>query len=262
VDTGIGFSEIIVIVFLILLFFGTKELPQLLRKLAKFSATIQQYVNIAKSEVHSIISLSEEAPEKLSQAEIKNRAYSLYTSRLSDIDSNEYGRMSERLISNITSNQSYSDASSILLYLDKTWKRSIDILINDMRCKGKKVIIALNATYQNGVEYLDVSSMGDNCWETNDIIRTFSDVYPVTKKDIDLVLCSAVAFDRAGTRLYRERGVLEHTLHDLRDSVPILGFGFDCQISNDHLPKDTRDVQMTEVITETELITINNNRIN
>lgn len=261
-DTGIGFSEIIVVVLLILLFFGTKELPQLLRKLAKISATIQQYVNTAKSEVHSIISLSEEVPEKISLVQIKNQAYSLYTSRLSDIDSNEYGRMSERLISNITSNQSYSDASSILLCLDKTWKRIIDLLIKDMCCKGKKIIIVLNATHQNGVEYLDVSSMGDNCWETIDIIRTSSDIYQVTKKDIDLVLCSAVAFDRAGTRLHRERGVLEHALHDLKDSIPIFGFGFNCLISNDLLPKDPRDVQMTDIITETGLITINNRRNN
>ena len=53
-NMGIGFSEIIVIVLLILLFFGSKELPRFLREGARLLAKVRSYGDRVRDELNEV----------------------------------------------------------------------------------------------------------------------------------------------------------------------------------------------------------------
>ena len=53
-NTGFGFSEILLIATLIVIFFGSKELPSLLREIAKFTAKVRRYSDRIKRELDDV----------------------------------------------------------------------------------------------------------------------------------------------------------------------------------------------------------------
>jgi 5-formyltetrahydrofolate cyclo-ligase len=72
----------------------------------------------------------------------------------------------------------------------------------------------------------------------------------VSPRQIGAVVCPGVAFDAALTRLGRGGGHYDRFLAKLPKNTLIIGAAFDCQISEAPLPRDTRDVPMGAVVTE------------
>lgn len=72
----------------------------------------------------------------------------------------------------------------------------------------------------------------------------------VSPKQLDAVVCPGTAFDTARTRLGRGGGYYDRFLKGLTGKTLIIGCAFDCQISEDPLPRESHDIPMDAVITE------------
>jgi sec-independent protein translocase protein TatA len=68
---GLGFGEIILIVFFILIFFGSKEIPDLARTIAKIINQVKHASNELKQEISTSIN-TEDIKQKIGLDDIKN----------------------------------------------------------------------------------------------------------------------------------------------------------------------------------------------
>lgn len=68
---GLGFGEIILIVFFILIFFGSKEIPDLARTIAKIIKQVKHASNELKHEITSTIDV-EDVKQKIGLNDIQN----------------------------------------------------------------------------------------------------------------------------------------------------------------------------------------------
>ena len=53
-NTGFGFSEMLLVLVLVVVFFGSKELPAFLREIAKFTAKVRRYSDRIKRELDEV----------------------------------------------------------------------------------------------------------------------------------------------------------------------------------------------------------------
>jgi len=251
-DTGIGFSEIVVIAILCMVFFGSKEIPQLLRVVTKSVTKIRVYSDKAKNEINSIIrtidSPQQNAPVFTRKAE-KNE---LFSSKIKKLTDEQRGDCVQKITHHLKKHPLYAGATSILIYINKEDEVSTRKLIEEMLLSGKRVAVPYKAThagYADTIEIVDcqkdIIQGTDNNWEPDP-----QRLRPFFKSDLHLAVCSGVAFDKQGMRLYKNRSAIDYALWELKGIIPIIGLAFDCQISSELLPSDFRDIRMTEIITE------------
>ena len=69
-----------------------------------------------------------------------------------------------------------------------------------------------------------------------------------------VVLVPLVAFDRTGTRLGMGGGYYDRYLDQLPREIPKIGVAFDCQRSEQALPKEEWDVTLSKVVTESGVL--------
>jgi 5-formyltetrahydrofolate cyclo-ligase len=68
---------------------------------------------------------------------------------------------------------------------------------------------------------------------------------------LSAIVCPGIAFDTARTRLGRGAGYYDRFLQGLTGKTLIVGCAFDCQISQEPLPRENHDIPMDAVIAET-----------
>ncbi len=81
---------------------------------------------------------------------------------------------------------------------------------------------------------------------------------PVEKRQVDLILVPAVAFDRKGGRVGYGGGYYDRFLLDIDKAVPKIGLVFACQIIG-AVPTDGYDLPVDKIITEEETIVVGGN---
>lgn len=74
----------------------------------------------------------------------------------------------------------------------------------------------------------------------------------ISPASLNLVVVSAVAFDRAGNRLGLGAGYYDRFLPEAGNSV-LIGLAWECQLT-DTLPNEPHDVRMQYLLTENSLI--------
>ncbi|MCL2689386.1 MAG: 5-formyltetrahydrofolate cyclo-ligase [Chitinispirillia bacterium] len=80
---------------------------------------------------------------------------------------------------------------------------------------------------------------------------------------INVCICPGVAFHKFGTRLGRGGGFYDSFLHllKIKSKAVIIGCCFECQISEDVLPKEHHDIDMDFVVSESGRISLESTHI-
>jgi len=146
----------------------------------------------------------------------------------------------------------YRQAQVIMVFVGTGWEVPTHEFIKEALNDGKRVVLPYCSN--------DGSSLG-----VGEIIDFFRDVVPgkynipepvvrvrdtLPVKDIDLVLCPGVAFDRYGGRLGRGKGYYDRFFARLPHEIPIWGIAFSCQIHGEYLPVRQHDMPINGVVTE------------
>jgi 5-formyltetrahydrofolate cyclo-ligase len=262
-NTGLGFSEIILIGALVLVFFGSKELPQFLREAAKLLAKVRRYSERLKSELNEITRSVEEPLKNITAdksmgtaAERKNQLRKHYISVRKDIDESLHAEHSLAIHKNLISTREFSEAPSVMIYVSTGREVATTGLIKEMLSSGKRVVVpyCMGSSADLGVaEIMDFERdliPGElGILEPHHSLRKL-----FFKSDIKLIVCPGVAFDVYGGRLGRGKAYYDNFLRELKGKIPVFGLAFNCQISKEPLPFDYHDIAMDQVITESGLL--------
>ncbi len=269
-DLGGRFGEFIIIFFLILVFFGSKEIPKYVREAAKFIAKVRSYTNTIRREMDTMAtSVTSTVTEALPGAvpgqapvihsrelEPKRLMREKYGAARKALTPEERKEKSEAIGRFLLDSTEVAAAGAILIYVNMGAEVETREVIRDLLRKGKRIVVPYckHGTNMMGIgEILDVDRdivIGEfKCPEPRPDVRD-----QFYRSDLKLIVCPGVAFDRFGTRLGRGKGYFDNFLRELKGQVPIIGLAFDCQIQAEPLPFSYTDVMVDQVISESGLI--------
>jgi 5-formyltetrahydrofolate cyclo-ligase len=254
-DMGIGFSEIILIVLLILVFFGSKELPQFLREGARFVAKVRKYGDKVRQELNEITADVGATPRfpvddtvVTKKKEIRSRNLRLRAG----LSPWERSAKSAAICRYLMDSPLFRNAGAIMAYLDMGNEVETRAAVHEMVRMGKRVVIPYSKPESRTLglgEITDIDKdiiIGEgNAPEPRSELRD-----RFYRSDLQLIICPGVGFDVYGGRLGRGGAFYDNFLRELKNRVPIVGLAFDCQVLNEHLPFSYSDVAMDQIITE------------
>jgi 5-formyltetrahydrofolate cyclo-ligase len=255
---GLDFSEILVVMTLILIFFGSKEIPSILRKAGRLIGQVRLYTDKVRREINEISNLQEPMPSHDQEVQKKKEAVrELYIGRRKKLSDEERAAKSAAIWEYLKKEPVFTKAKAVLVYVEAGAEVAMRPAIREMFAAGKRVVLP----YSNEDSTMGVGEIFNL---ESDITLTGMGVYePVREKwnnffktDIQFVICPGVAFDIQGGRLGRGRGCYDRFCKELKGRAPIFGLAFDCQIMgpNEKLPFAYHDVIMDQVITENGII--------
>jgi 5-formyltetrahydrofolate cyclo-ligase len=257
-NMGLGMSEMLLIGVLVLLLFGSKELPRIFREMARLFAKLKMYSDKIKREIDEAVKLDEpKQPPYENEIQKKKKALRASCIEARDGLSPEQQRDKSMTIwRQCCETKYFREAKSVMIYVSIGSEVSTRGCIHEMLGSNKRVIIPYCRNGSSDLGIAEIKNM-----EADVAIGSFGIPEPVEqirnnffKSDLQLVICPAVAFDIYGARLGRGKGCYDIFLKELRGKVPLIGFAFDCQIQQQNLPFDYHDIPMDQVITESGLL--------
>lgn len=257
-NTGLGFSEMLLIVILVLVFFGSKELPVFIRKAAQVMAGLRRYTEKIRSELDSITNISDQNTDKpiIIADDKKKLLRSNYLSVRKSILPEEHRQKSEAVFQHLQSTAEYCNARAVMIYVSNGSEVATRKMITDILASGKRVVVPYCIRERNELGLAEIKD------PENDLICGEYGIYEPKvelrdkffRSDLHLVICPGVAFDSFGSRLGMGKAYYDRFLRELKGKIPIVGLAFDCQISKEPLPFDYHDVNMDQIITESGVV--------
>lgn len=251
-NTGLGFSEIALIAVLVLLFFGSKEIPQFVRTVAKCMARIRFYTDKVKREFDSVTQITSIPQGKNVVPDRKTQLRKEYIAKRKELSGYSRSEKSNQITSLLCDTDYLKNASVVMLYASMGSEVKTDGLIKNLLASGKRVVLPYNKdnSGEMGVAEIfnpdtDVAVMSAGFPEVIESLRK-----PFFKSDLGCVICPGVAFDRYGARLGRGKSCYDRFLKELKGFVPIIGIGYSCQIYDDSIPFEYHDIPMDQIFTE------------
>lgn len=256
--SGLGFSEILLVGLIVILFFGSEDLPKLLRQVGEFWGKLKKFTNAAKAEIDSVV---KEATPDLSgviddtildeKKEVREEVQRLVKS----LDADKKEKESADITSQILSSEEWKSASSVLLFVSQEDDPDMKKLIKIALEEKKRVVLPYRKESTQTLGIAEITNLDE------DLITGESGVLEPKKElhdnfflsDIRLILCPGVAFSRDRYRLGCETGYYDSFLGSLTGKIPVWGVCFHCQIK-ENLPFDYNNILMDSVITPNEII--------
>ena len=252
-NTGLSLSEMLVILTLALVFFGSKELPAFIREIARFLAKARRYSEKLRKEIDGVSSSLEPSVNSITPVRDKKKQLrEHYLTIRKNMEQSVHSQKSDIIYRNLTSLQQFKDAGAVMIYVDFKGEVATRKAIADMLSCGKRVVVPY---CKAGSRDLGLAEIKD---PENDLVPgefNILEPHPSLRKqffksDLQLVICPGVAFDVYGGRLGRGKAYYDNFLREIKGKIPIYSFAFDFQISKEPLPFDYHDISMDQIITE------------
>lgn len=252
---GVGFTELLVIFMMILLFFGSKEIPQLMREAGKLVKKARTYTDAVKREIDQITRDSDPEASPTYGQEITNKKNVFRERHIAArkaLGPEERERKSLEIVSFLMADETVKKAGAVMVYVDIGSEVQTRELISRLAAAGKRIVLPF---VRKESRTLGIASITDLAKDTAagelgipEPVDAIRDNF--FKSDLQLILCPGVGFDIHGARLGRGKAYYDNFLRELKGKIPIWGVGFDCQISQDRFPFDYHDITMNQVVTE------------
>lgn len=257
-NTGLGITEMALIVILILVFFGSKELPRLLREIGRFTAKVRRYSDRIKRELDSVAHSVDEPSVKPFEKERarKKELRALFDGARKQLTEEQRQEKSALIMQHLKASDQFAQATMIMLYVDMGAEVITRPFITELLTAGKRVVLPYCTPGTREMSIAEIYSV-----ETDLVLSKYGVPEPKKelrkrcfKSDIDVIVCPGVAFDLRGGRLGWGMAYYDTFLQELRGKVPCVGVAFSCQITQEQLPFEYHDVSMDAVITETGVV--------
>jgi 5-formyltetrahydrofolate cyclo-ligase len=253
-DMGVGFSEILLILVLILIFFGPKELPRFIREGARLIGKLRGYTDRVKRELNDITTSITPAPVSSENVtdEKKKELRRKYSAARKALTPEERAEKSKAIIDFLKNNSAFKKANAVLVYVEMGSEVATRPLVEEMLNSGKRVVVPYLKVDQRTLGICAIADISSDiiigAMKTPEPRLEIRDNF--YRSDLQLIVCPGVAFDKFGGRLGRGKAYYDNFLRELKGKVPIFGIGFECQFMDDQLPFSYSDIAMDQIITE------------
>jgi 5-formyltetrahydrofolate cyclo-ligase len=261
-NTGLSFPELSVIFILLLLFFGSKELPRLIREGTRFWHKIRRYSEKVRRELDEIShsldtpldSGSENSDDRFSNDIFRKKrdVRQRYIAARKALTSEQRTEKSRAIWEHLKGDERYKTARSVMVYINTGAEVETKDAIEQMLENGKRVIVPYCCTGSRTMGIAEIKGI-----ENDTTIGTHGILEPIDtlrdnffKSDLQLIVCPGVAFDKYGGRLGIGGAYYDTFLHELKGRIPIIGIAFDCQIIDDAVPFDYHDISVEQIFSE------------
>jgi 5-formyltetrahydrofolate cyclo-ligase len=253
VISGLGFFEILIVLLIVLMFFGSKELPRFIRETGRFLAKVRRYSDKVRRELNDatrITDFDESDYDEVGEKKKKLRTICLDKRKeLTDKQRKEY---SARIVEQFLDTEEFSSATAVMMYAATKTEVQTRECVETILTQGKRVIMPYcfpNSTEMGIAEIKDYSKdLTSGQYNILEPLNELRDNF--LKSDIRLVVCPGVGFDKNGARLGRGKGCYDYFLKELKSKITLVGFAFQCQILEEPLPFDYHDIPVDLLITE------------
>jgi 5-formyltetrahydrofolate cyclo-ligase len=262
-DMGVGFSEILLIVVLVLVFFGSKELPKFLRDAARLIGKVRRYGDKVRQELNEITAGVEGTSPAPVDIVVRNQKKALREKHLAARRALSPAQRSEKSVTickHLMNSEQYKNAGAIMIYVNMGSEVETRDAVQEMLRAGKRVIVPYCKSEPRNLGIGEIVDLDKDI-----IIGEGKSPEPRTelrdrflRSDLQLIICPGVGFDRYGARLGRGFAYYDNFLRELRGKVPMVGLAFDCQVQEERLPFSYSDVPMDMLITESGITMLGN----
>ena len=256
-DMGIGFSEIILIGVLILVFFGPKELPRYIREAARFMAKVRQYSDKVRRELDTITEtvapvVTAAPPAAPSAQSTKQELRQRFLAARKNLTPEVRAIKSAAIRGHLMDHEHFRKAGAVMIYVNMGAEVETRETITRMLQMGKRVVVPYCKPTTSNLGLGEITDLGrDITIGTGNTPEPRPELHDrFYRSDLQLIICPCVGFDSQGNRLGRGKGYYDNFLRELKGSVPIIGLAFDCQRHDIRLPFSYSDVAMDQIITE------------
>lgn len=255
---GLGFSEVLIVLAIILLFFGSKELPYFIREMAKLMGKARRYSEKIRKEMNDVTRSLDIPTDSYSDSvkQKKSEMRSTFIAARKSLTDKEREEKSKTVCRHLVESIEFGKARSIMVYMHTCGEVMTTGIIDEIFNSGKRLILPYCRNKASELGIAEVKDIDDDLQEgefgIKEPIRPLRDNF--FKSDLQLVICPGVAFNGYGERLGRGKGYYDSFLKDVKGRVPIFGLAYKCQITEEKLPFDYHDISVDQVITEEGLL--------
>jgi 5-formyltetrahydrofolate cyclo-ligase len=250
---GLGFFEILVIGILVLMFFGSKELPRFLREAGRLTGQLRRYSEKIRRELNMAGAQIDKVKNQFSEvADTKKKLRAECLNARKALSHEERERKSAEICRRLLECDEVKKAKSIMIYLSTEDEVSTQECIPQLLAAGKRVIVPyvkengndLGITAINGAD----SDLEKGRFGILEPVKGLRDNF--FKSDLQLVIVPGVGFDRRGNRIGRGKAYYDNFLKELHGKISVIGIAFECQILKEKLPFEYHDIPVDKVLTE------------
>lgn len=257
--SGLGFTEILIIGLIIIMFFGSEDLPKLLRMVGEYWGKIRRFTNAARAEIDAAVKdvtpdlkgvINESVSDKKREIRINVK------NAIKLMSESEKYEESKKIVSKITELEEWQKAQSVLLFISLEDEPNTSDLIHEALVRNKRVIVPYCKDNNGTMAISEIKDMNKdlipgkfNILEPREELR---DNFFIS--DIRLVICPGVAFGNDCSRLGRGKAYYDRFLKKLDSKIPMIGIGFAKQLYDSSMPFDYHDIFMDKVITSEKVV--------
>jgi 5-formyltetrahydrofolate cyclo-ligase len=254
--TGLGFTEVLTILVLVLLFFGSRELPRFVRQAAQLFAKLRQYGDKVRRELDEVsrsVDPVRSSPPVDTAAQRKKELRAKFLAARKALSAEQREEWSARVAEHVLSDPTVRDARAVMVYLHQASEVHTDGLVQVLRSAGKRIVVPYCRPHARDLGLAEITGADDELtkgqYGIREPVERIRDNF--LKSDLDVVLCPGVAFDTTGGRIGHGKGYYDTFLRELSGRARFVGLAYSCQISEEAFPFDYHDVPMDQVTTET-----------
>jgi len=258
-DFGIGFSEIIVILILVLVLFGSKELPRFIREAARLTAKVRQYSDKIRKELDSAVNIVNDTiqviPQAISTAAVESPTDELLRQKYLDIrnglDPQVRTEKSASIRQHLLDSEQVKNAGAVMMYVEMGNEVETRETIRQLLGMGKRVVIPYRKKELRNLGLSEIIDIENIIIDEGGMPELRLEIRkPFFRSDLDLVICPGVIFDRYGSRIGSSNDYYSNFLREIQGNVTVFGLAFDCQVQDEHLPFSNFNIVVNEVVTE------------
>lgn len=251
--SGIGFTELLFVAVLILIFFGSKEVPYFMREGARLLAKARKYSDKMRRELNEVARTLDVKEPPVNQASLKKKALrGKYLAARKALSSDERREKSQAICRRIIATDKFGEAKVIMFYVSTEFEVGTRECIKKALASGKRIVVPYCKGMPREMGIAEIreldADLSEGRFKLLEPRQELRDNF--LKSDIQLVICPGVAFDRYGGRLGRGNGYYDTFLTEIKGKARMVGLAYQCQLADDPIPFEYHDVSMDQVITE------------
>lgn len=251
--SGLGFFEIIIVLLIVLMFFGSKELPHFIRESARLLGKVRKYSDKVRRELNEVTQMTNIENNVYEDVNMKKgKIRKICMDNRKSLTEEERRQKSGRITEYFFDIEEFKKAKVIMMYVATKTEVQTYECIKSILSMNKRVVLPftrLNSTEMGIAEIKDLSA--DLCEGQYKILEPREELRDnFLKSDLKIVVCPGVGFDKNGARLGRGKGCYDYFLKEIKSKAKIIGFAYHCQILEEALPFDYHDIPVDTLITE------------